>query len=146
MDDLSLPGIDVTDWTHVGGTAAGGYFRAAPDVLVAVPHPGHRHTVEIARASLHEFERLARESSRPQAAIILVDRVSEQDSGSRRIWSEESTEGLRASLALVCSSGLSRAIGSFFIGLNRPPVPTRMFRTFDEALAWSKLQVEERVG
>ena len=31
---------------------------------------------------------------------------------------------------------LSRAIGSFFIGLSKPPVPTRLFKSIDEALAW----------
>lgn len=144
MLELDLEGIDVSGWERVGGTAAGGYFRASPDVLVAVPRLEYRQTVEEARESLREFERVARESGRAQAVIVMVDRVTEQDSGSRRVWSEEASPEHGTSIALVCSSRLSRAIGSFFIGLNRPSMPTRMFATFDEALEWSKRQVRER--
>ncbi len=122
----------------MGGTPAGGYFRVAPDVIVAVPRPAYRQTEAAARASLEEFDRIAKNVGRPQALIILVDRVAAQDAGSRRLWSEPETMHSRTSLALVCGSALARAIGSFFIGLNRPLVPTKMFRTFDEAFAWSK--------
>lgn len=121
-----------------GRTPAGGYFRVAPDVLVAVPRPGYVQREPDARRSLEEFNRLAREARRPQAAIILVDFVAAQDSSSRRVWSEREEEGLRTSLALVCSSPLARAIGSFFIGLNRPAVPTKMFKEFEDALIWSR--------
>ncbi len=39
-------------------------------------------------------------------------------------------------VALVVRSLLSRAIGNFFLGLNRPAVPTRLFNDEEEALAW----------
>jgi hypothetical protein len=38
--------------------------------------------------------------------------------------------------ALVVSSPLSRAIGNFFLGFNRPAMPTRLFESEAEALAW----------
>jgi hypothetical protein len=138
----TLSGIDTSAWSHVGGTAAGGYFLVARDVLVAVPMLGYMQTEADARRSLEEFHRIAARTGRPQAIIVLVDRVTSQDASSRRVWASEAGNGLRVSLALVCTSALSRAIGSFFIGLNRPPVPTKMFKTFAEALRWS----EDRVG
>lgn len=132
--------VDTSTWVHVGGTGAGGYFRAAIDVLVAVPRPRYIQREADARRSLEEFHRIARDVGRPQSVIILVDQVAAQDASSRRVWSENPEPSLRRSLALVCGSALARAIGSFFIGLNRPPVPTKMFKTFPGALAWSVAQ------
>jgi hypothetical protein len=38
--------------------------------------------------------------------------------------------------ALIVSHPLARAIGSFFLGLTRPAVPTRLFPTVEEAAEW----------
>jgi hypothetical protein len=38
--------------------------------------------------------------------------------------------------ALIISSPLSRAIGNFFLGLNRTSMPTRLFTSEADALAW----------
>jgi hypothetical protein len=39
-------------------------------------------------------------------------------------------------LALVIASPVSRMIGNFFLGLNRPICPTRLFTDFEPAEAW----------
>jgi hypothetical protein len=39
-------------------------------------------------------------------------------------------------VALLVGSPMSRAIGNFFIGLNKPLIPTRLFVSEPEALAW----------
>lgn len=39
-------------------------------------------------------------------------------------------------VALVVRSLISRAIGNFFLGLNKPEVPTRLFTNDEDALAW----------
>jgi len=145
---LELPGIDTHTWTWAGssGQGVGAYYWAAEDVLVAVPELGIIQTEEIAQRSLDEFNRLADETGRRLAVIILVDRVSSQDSASRRVWSKPQERPRRCALALVCASPLSRAIGAFFIGLNRPPTPTRMFRSFDRALEFCQAVVQEEGG
>ena len=40
--------------------------------------------------------------------------------------------------ALVGKTMFGRAVASVFMGLHPPRVPTRMFGTFEEALAWIK--------
>ena len=40
--------------------------------------------------------------------------------------------------AVVVGSPVSRIIGSFFLGLNKPGFPTRMFTSEDEAADWLK--------
>lgn len=131
---------------RAGGTSAGRYVRIAPSVLVAVPKPGYTQTVGDAEASLAEVDRIAREDGRRQAVIVLVDRVVSQDSGSRRVWSRVRPDESRYAQALVCNSRLARAIGSFFLGLNRGPVPTKMFETIDDAVAWCASLARAEVG
>jgi hypothetical protein len=144
---VSIAGVDTSAWVQVGGTAAGAYYQVgAEPVLVAVPVDGYMQTEAGALKSLSEFERLAREMNQPMAVIILVDRVASQDAASRRVWAERADPRLHQGLALVCSSLLSRAIGSFFMGLNRPKVPTRMFGTYPEALEWAREMVRAARG
>ncbi|HEU4719020.1 MAG TPA: STAS/SEC14 domain-containing protein [Bacteroidia bacterium] len=39
-------------------------------------------------------------------------------------------------IAMVVSSPLSRIIGNFFLGLNKPTVPTRMFSSEADGIKW----------
>jgi hypothetical protein len=143
--DLDISGVDTSAWTWAGssGPTVGAYYWVTPDVLVAVPELGTVQTEEKARRSLAEFNRLADVAGRRLAVIVLVDRVTSQDAASRRVWSREERPK-RLALALVCASPLSRAIGAFFIGLNRPPTPTRMFRTFERALEFCQEIVRDQ--
>jgi hypothetical protein len=43
---------------------------------------------------------------------------------------------LYSAAGFIVGSPLSRALGNFFLGLNKPLYPTRLFSTEDEALAW----------
>ncbi len=133
---------------RVGGTDAGGYFELAPDVLVAIPRAGYVQSSEGARRSLEELYRIARERGRRLAVLILVDRVVSQDADSRRVWQRGLDPELVCCLGLVGSTLLARAIGSFFIGLQRPAVPTRMLSDIDTALRWAqeRLNGHDRSG
>lgn len=125
-------------WKRVGGTPAGAYYQIEPGILVAVPRQDFVQTALDARRSLVEFYRIADEMRRALVLVILVDRVASQDGESRRMWAGETDRSRYRALALVCSRLLARAIGSFYMGLHRPAIPTRMFRTFDEALGWAR--------
>jgi hypothetical protein len=60
-----------------------------------------------------------------------------QDAEARRAYQEIDTD-LFYGGGLVVENGLSRALGSFFLGLSRPHVPTRLFDTVDKAIEWLK--------
>lgn len=133
--------IESGRWPRVGGTTAGGYFEIEPGIVVAVPRPGgYRQSVAEAQASLAEFERLSAERGGAIALIILVDRVVAQEAEGRKVWSN-ARPGTWAGLALVCSSMLSRAIGSFFIRLRRPAYPLVMLDSIDSAIEWCRIRV-----
>lgn len=42
------------------------------------------------------------------------------------------------SFAILIQSPLSRVVGNFFMGINKPSVPARLFTKESEALAWLK--------
>lgn len=137
---------DIEQHPVVGGTAAGCYRRVAPDVLLAVPNPGYVQVEADARRSLAEMNRIAREVKRRQALLILVDRVQGQDAGSRRVWQRELDPELVCCLGLVTDSLLGRAIASFFIGLRRPTLPTKLFPTIMAGLRWCQARLETDGG
>lgn len=140
-----MASVDTSAWPRVGGTAAGGYYEVEPDILVAAPHDGFEQTPEAAEASLQELYRIARERGRKPTVIVLVDAVRTQDAASRRVWARMDP-ALCAGYSLVCSTMLAQAIGSFFVGLNRPQVSLRMFNTFEDALEWARTMREEHGG
>lgn len=138
--------FDPTAVRRVGGTSAGAYYELEPDIVVAVPQKGHVQREPDAQASLDEFGRIVRERGRRAALIVLVDEVRSQDAASRRVWADQADPDLYCGLALVCSSALARAIGSFFMGLNRPRVPLKMFADLEAAKQWCRSMVEEHGG
>ena len=54
----------------------------------------------------------------------------------RIAFSAPDTSAYVAAVACVVGSPVSRLIGNFFIGLNRIPVPTRIFSSEHEATDW----------
>ncbi|CAN5762381.1 hypothetical protein BH11BAC7_BH11BAC7_19970 [soil metagenome] len=47
-------------------------------------------------------------------------------------------------IAMLVASPLSRIIGNFFLGLNRPTVSTRLFTSETEGISWMKRNSEMR--
>ncbi len=133
-------------WEQLPGTDAGAYYRLEPGVVVAIPKPGFQQSPQSAQASLEALDRIAQASGRKQAVIVLVDQVASQDAAARRVWSSPRPNETRSAHALVCSTLLARAIGSFFLGLNKAAIPTRMFADFESAQFWARQMAEECNG
>jgi hypothetical protein len=130
-------------WTELPSTDAGAFLRIGPNVVVAMPRQGFIQSEAAAQASLRVLDQIAREAKRKQAVIVFVDRVASQDSAARRVWAVPRAEETRCAQALVCGTMLARAIGSFFLGLNKAAVPTRMFADIDGAYAWASAMAAE---
>ncbi len=71
---------------------------------------------------------------------ILVDMrgLMSMDREARVFLAGEETAKVESAAALLISSPLTRAIGNFFMGLNKPLIPTRLFTSEAEALVWLK--------
>jgi hypothetical protein len=58
------------------------------------------------------------------------------DAESRKFYSRLQVRELISAVALVVASPLSRVVGSMFLGLNKLPVPVRLFTSEEQALLW----------
>ncbi len=134
------------NWEQLPSTDAGAYYRLEPGVIAAVPKPGYQQSPQSAQASLEALDRIAQAEGRKQAVIVLVNRVASQDAAARRVWSSPRPNETRCAHALVCNTLLARAIGSFFLGLNKAAIPTRMFADLESAQIWARQMAEECSG
>jgi hypothetical protein len=54
----------------------------------------------------------------------------------RKYFAGPQTAEVESAVALLVVSPLTRAIGNFFMGINKTVVPTRLFTSESEALVW----------
>lgn len=56
----------------------------------------------------------------------------------RDFFSMNNRESLVIALGILVNSPLSRVVGNFFMGLNKPRVDTKLFSSEEEAIQWLK--------
>jgi hypothetical protein len=71
---------------------------------------------------------------------LLVDsrNIRSMTKEARRHFSTNGRDTKITSMAILVKSPLSRVIGNFFMGINKPQVPTRLFDSESEAAQWLK--------
>ena len=69
---------------------------------------------------------------------VLVDmtKVTEISKEARDYFANERTASIQRATALLIASPVSRVIGNFFMGLNKPISPTRLFTDPHRAVEW----------
>jgi len=129
--------VDTSQWECVGRTANSVYFEIEPGSLLVVPDPGSMDDGNTARENQAFQEGYFRRVGLRGVTVILFDRMVSQDKEARRIYSTQADVTLFGGAAMVSSSLLARAMVSFFMGLSRPRMPTRMFPDIPGAIAWA---------
>lgn len=71
-------------------------------------------------------------------ALVDMTEIRAIDREARLFFAGEETAKAESAAALLIGSPLTRAIGNFFMGLNKPLIPTRLFTSEAEAIAWLK--------
>jgi len=69
-------------------------------------------------------------------AMIDLRAVRSQSADARAYLAGPDADAVSSAVALVVSSPLSRMVGNFYLGFNRPNVPTRLFNDEVAAVAW----------
>ncbi|MEO0604504.1 MAG: hypothetical protein AAF211_23925 [Myxococcota bacterium] len=133
---MSTPGIELDDAELVGTTANARFLLVRPRVIAVVPVPGCVDVAETARASI-ELQ-MAYWQSRGEAggSVIFMDAIVEQDKGARAAYVDLPDPRWFTGFGLVGGTRFGRAVASVFLGLRKPPVPTRFFATSPDAVAW----------
>ena len=69
---------------------------------------------------------------------VLIDMtaITEISKEARDYFANERTASIQRATALLINSPVSRVIGNFFMGLNKPITPTRLFTDPDKAIQW----------
>ena len=130
---------DFSQYKEIGKTTNSVVYIAEsdPDILIIVPPEGTVDTIQDARENVAYYHNYARFLGKPCGSLIIMTNMLSQDAEARRAYSEIDPH-LMYGGALVVESALSRALGSFFIGLSRPAVPTKLFNTIESAIEWLK--------
>jgi len=128
-------------WRPIGRSSNAEFFEVEPHVLAVVPFDGAvddeksaRESVEIQLAHLRDGDRAG--------VLVFMDRVIEQSAAARAVYRDAPDPTRQVCFALVGGTIFGRAVGSVFLGLSRPRVPTRMFATSGEAIAWIREMVQ----
>ena len=100
---------------------------------------GAEETLADAEEQLREQRALGGGVRRPFLMDISRVRSLSRDARNCFANSDASIE-IYLCVALLVGSPLSRAVGNFFIGLNKPRMVTRLFTSEQEALAWMREQ------
>ncbi|MYM56219.1 DUF7793 family protein [Thalassovita mangrovi] len=93
-------------------------------------------TLATAQENARAFEKLCRGKKCPVLIYITATRGEPQEV--RRFYSDLSLTIPVAASALVVSTPVSKVIGSFYIGINRPHHPIKLFTSETEAVEWLK--------
>lgn len=131
---MSVP--STAGWKHVGDSSNTRYFAVAERILGGVPLPGSKDD----RASAEEnvvFQNGYFRTSQPGVVVIFFDNLASQDKDARRVYQTMPDAKWMLGTALVGGSLLSRAMGSFFLGLSKPRIPVKMFKNLDDAKVWA---------
>ncbi|HEY7957975.1 MAG TPA: hypothetical protein VII38_21885 [Polyangia bacterium] len=134
------PLVVPADWESVGSTSNTEYKTkvGARDILIVLPHAGLRDDGRSARENADFQIQYSEAQGRPCAVIVLLGSLMSQDAEARRIYAASMVPAHFFAASLVVTSAISRAIGSFFLGLSRPHVPTKMWPDFTTAIAWAE--------
>lgn len=99
-------------------------------------HPGAVQTLDDAQATSAVVNNLIG----GQQVRLLIDmrRIKSQDREVREYYTQQGYAiGLQA-VAILVGSPVSRVIGNLYIGFNKSNIPTRLFTSEAEAIAWLK--------
>jgi hypothetical protein len=130
---------DLSKYKEVGKTTNTVVYIAEsdPDILIIIPREGTMDNGKDARENVAYYHEYARSLGKPCGSVVIMSNMLAQDAEARRAYTEIDPS-LAYAAGLVVESPLSRALGSFFIGLTRPKVPTKLFNTIENAIEWVK--------
>jgi hypothetical protein len=110
-------------------------IRLGEDGIIRI---AQRALVTLSLADAHELVAAEQAILRGRKVPCLVDmrNVKSMSRESRLFLAGPETAKLHLAGALVTTSPLGKALANFFMGLNKPLVPTRMFTSDEQALGW----------
>jgi hypothetical protein len=129
--------VDTAGWTAIGRSDNADFYEVEEGLLAVVPFADTTDDARTARQSVRIQHDYLRARGRRAGVLVFMDRILEQESSARAVYRDAPDPAFIACYALVGGTAFGRAVGSIFIGISRPKVPTRLFGTLAEARAWA---------
>ncbi len=137
-----MPTIESAGWVKIGQSTNADFFEVEARVLAVVPFDRCDDNEQTARESIRIQLEYLRARKKRAGVLVFMDRILTQSAAAREVYRVEPDPAFQSCFALVGGTTFGRAVGSFFIGIHPPRVPTRMFKTIEEALEWARSTVE----
>lgn len=125
--------MDAWEETGVVETSTAKVWLGSDGVLRVVEAPGVKVTREDAREELEAMEQVSGDSKRP--VLVDIREARSVTNPARKEYSNRIGEVSTAAALVVCSP-VSKVLGSFFLRLNRPNHPSKLFTSESKALEW----------
>jgi len=109
-------------------------------IVRVVLFTGCEQTLADAQENIRSFEALSAGKRYP--TVIDYRPMKSMERAARAYYAGPDTARVVKAAALIVASPVSRIIGTFFLGLNKPLIPTRIFNNEEDALAWVRDYVE----
>ena len=94
-------------------------------------------TADLARENIDAQESVRDSLNRVKTRVLIdMTAVTEISKEARDYFANERTASIQRATALLIGSPVSRVIGNFFMGLNKPASPTRLFTDPHKAIQW----------
>ncbi|MFN8668758.1 MAG: hypothetical protein U0164_16375 [Gemmatimonadaceae bacterium] len=97
-------------------------------------HDGAEVTGDDAQENLRVTSALV--SGHPTPVVVDLRPIRSQTAEARAAFAGPDATRVTLACALVIESPLSRVLGNFYLGFNRPQSPTRIFNSVEDAEAW----------
>ena len=94
-------------------------------------------TLDAAVENIDAQERVRDKMNKKQTRVLIdMSVVSEISKDARDYFANERTASIQRATALYITSSIGKVIGNFFMGLNKPITPTKLFTDKEEAIKW----------
>ena len=105
-------------------------------ILYLIDQPNLEDKLHIAKEKMANVKKLGDGKKIP--VLCDITKTKYQDKDVRDYYAGEETAKVTAACALIIDSSISNIIGNFFMGINKPKTPTRLFTAEEEAVKWLK--------
>lgn len=132
--------LDTKAWTPIGKSENADFYEIEEGLLAIVPFEGASDDERTAQQSVQIQHDYLKPRGRRAGVIVFMDPMVEQHASARTVYRDAPDPAFITCYALVGGTAFGRAVGSIFLGLAKPRVPTKLFATLDDALAWARSQ------
>jgi len=133
--------INTENWQKISDTANATLYEVEPNILAVVPVEGAIDDGDTAKTNVESQLTYLRPKGQKAAVMIFMDPVAEQTAAARAVYRDDTDPVFHACYAIIGGTFFARAVGSVFLGLSKPQIPTSLFGSFEEGLEWCRAQV-----